>query len=134
MSKRKFRIALTLAILVGACATTTPESYKDIEAAMNAEIQPLVDELLTTELNKDPDRVDFESIRRSAMSVRSLFLQTRDKDRVLYLKSKKMRASARTAANWFQDIATAAINKQHARLVDLYKQKATICTACHDDY
>ena len=109
MSKRRSRLAIAFLALMGACVSTVTESYKDIEEAMEAEVKPLVDELLTLELNKDADKIDYNSIRRSAMSVRSIFRQTMDPKRVLYLKSGKYRASANTAANWFRDIATAAI-------------------------
>jgi hypothetical protein len=134
MSTRQIRIAVVFTLLVAACATTTLDEYKDIEEAMSSQVQPFVDELLVTELNKDADKTDFAAIRRSAMIVRTIFIQAGDPERVLYLKSAKFRKAARTAESWFRDIATAATLKRHDKLVALYKRKPTICTSCHDEY
>ena len=121
-----------LLLLGAACASVeVHEQYKDMEEAMEAEVETLVDKIMPAELNKDPDKTNFEAIRSSAMSVRSLFIQARDPKRALYLRSKKYRTKAKTAAGWFRDIAAAATLKQHAKLVDLYKPKTTICTSCH---
>ncbi len=108
------------------------EQYKDMEEAMEAEVETLVDEIMPAKLNKDPDKTNFEAIRSGAMRVRSLFIQARDPKRALYLRSKKSRTKAKTAADWFRDIAAAATLKQHAKLVDLSKQNKTICNRCHE--
>ncbi len=130
------RVRESFLILIGAwvaaaCVVTPHEPYDDMSQAMEAEVEPLVDVTIPTELNKDADEIDFAEIRVAATRVRSLFRQARDKHRKIYIKSAKKREHSKVAENWFTSIALAASHNRKDRLVDLYKHKPTVCTACH---
>ena len=131
MHAHRFSLLLIAVSVAAACATAPYEPYDDMSQAMEAEVEPLVDVTIPTELNKDLDEIDFAEIHLAATRVRALFRQARDKHRKLYIKSAKKREHSKVAESWFASIAAAASLKRKDRLADLYKQKPTICTACH---
>ena len=127
-------LAMSYAVL--SCAATDTHatssgSFADTYAAMEDHIEPTVDELIPSELTKDPDEVDFVAIGRATRIAAAVFEDMSKQGSRMYAKSGKDRRFAAKAAAWFASLGDAARDRDHPRLVRAFTLEKTICTQCH---